>query len=52
MRSLANSKDPDDNAAFHRCLRYNDFLRKAIQYLEVIICYPSIDTMDQPTFSG
>ena len=33
MRTLANSKDPDDNAAFHHGLHYNDFQRKAIQLL-------------------
>ena len=56
MRTLANSEDPDEmphDAAFHQglhcLLREKQSSAKEIQfYLEIIMCDPSIYTIDRP----
>ena len=58
MRTLANSKDPDEilhNAAFHQglhcLLRQKRSSEKEILFLrEIITCDPSIYTMNHPKF--
>ena len=52
---MANSEDPDDDAAFHQdlhcLLRQKSSAEKEIQfYLEIITCDPAIYTMDHSKF--
>ena len=55
MGTLANSEDPDEmphDAAFHQglqcLLRQNQFSEKYNIFLEILICDPSIYTINDP----